>query len=121
MVASRRLLNSKVSLGGRLINNVPESQIIKIWQHLLLDRTELTTEGGEPIEVIYPGRVNDDRGADFRDAVIATSRGLITGDIEVHVKSSGWRVHRHHRDPVYDQVVLHVVMWQKQNYLVLAF
>ena len=111
MVASRRPLNSKVSLGGRLINNVPESQIIKIWQHLLLDRTELTTEGGEPIEVIYPGRVNDDRGADFRDAVIATSRGLITGDIEVHVKSSGWRVHRHHRDPVYDQVVLHVVMW----------
>jgi hypothetical protein len=95
----------------RVINNVPESQIIKIWQHLLLDRTELITEGGEPIKIIYPGRVNDDRGADFRDAVIATSRGLITGDIEVHVKSSGWRVHQHHHDPVYDQVVLHVVMW----------
>ena len=111
MVVRRRLLNSKVSSGGRVINNVPESQVIKIWQHLLLDRTELITEGGEPIKIIYPGRINDDRGADFRDAVIATSRGLITGDIEVHVKSSGWRVHRHHHDPVYDQVVLHVVMW----------
>jgi len=94
-----------------LINNVPESQIVKIWQHLLLDRTELITEGGEPIKLIYPGRVNDDRGADFRDAVIVTSQGLITGDIEIHVKSSGWRLHQHHRDPVYDQVVLHVVMW----------
>ena len=94
-----------------MINNVPESQIVKIWQHLLLDRTELITEGGEPIKIIYPGRVNDDRGADFRDAVIVTSQGLITGDIEIHVKSSGWRLHQHHRDPVYDQVVLHVVMW----------
>lgn len=97
--------------GGGLINNLTESQIIKIWQHQLLDRTELTTEGGEPIKIIYPGRVNDDRGADFRDAVIATSQGLITGDIEVHVKSSGWRVHQHHHDPVYNRVILHVVMW----------
>jgi len=111
VVFGRRSLNSKGNLGGRVIRNVPESQIIKIWQHLLSDRTELTTEGGELIKIIYPGRFNDDRGADFRDAVIATSRGLMTGDIEVHVKSSGWRVHRHHHDPVYDQVVLHVVMW----------
>ncbi len=92
-------------------NNLPESQIIKIWQYQLLDRTELATEGGEPIEIIYPGRINDDQGADFRDAVIATSRGLIKGDIEVHVKSSGWQTHQHHRDPVYNRVILHVVMW----------
>jgi hypothetical protein len=77
--------------GGRLINNLPESQVIKIWQRLLRYRTELTTEGGEPIKIIYPGRINDDRGADFRDAVITTSQGLIKGDIEVHVKSSGWQ------------------------------
>jgi len=94
-----------------LINNLPESQIIKIWQHQLLDRTELATEGGEPIEIIYPGRINDDQGADFRDAVIATGGKLIKGDIELHVKSSGWQAHQHHRDPVYNRVILHVVMW----------
>ncbi len=94
-----------------MINNLPESQIIKIWQYQLLDRAELTTEDGEPIEIIYPGRLNDDRGADFRDALIATSRGLIKGDIEVHVKSSGWQAHQHHRAPVYNRVILHVVMW----------
>jgi len=97
--------------GVRLINNLAESQVIKIWQHLLLDRTELTTEGGEPIRIIYPGRINDDRGADFRDAVITTSQGLIKGDIEVHVKSSGWQSHQHHHDPAYNRVILHVVMW----------
>ncbi len=94
-----------------MINNLPESQVIKIWQCQLLDRTELTTEGGEPMEIIYPGRINDDQGADFRDAVIATRGKLIKGDIEVHVKSSGWQAHQHHRDPVYNRVILHVVMW----------
>jgi len=94
-----------------LVNNPPESLIIKLWQLLLLNGTELTTERGKPLKIIYPGRINDNRGADFRDAVIATTRGLIKGDIEVHVKSSDWRAHRHHQDPVYNRVILHVVMW----------
>ena len=94
-----------------MINNLPESQIVNLWQRLLGHRTELTTEGGEPIKIVYPGRINDEPGADFRDAVIATNRGLIKGDIEVHVKSSGWRTHRHHQNPVYNRVILHVVMW----------
>jgi len=95
----------------RQMYNLPESQVVGIWQHQLLDRTALVTEEGEPIEIIYPGRINDDRGADFRDAVIATSQGLVKGDVEVHVKSSGWRAHRHHQDPAYNRVILHVVMW----------
>ena len=94
-----------------MINSLPESQVIEIWQHQLWGRMELATEGGEPVKIIYPGRINDDRGADFRDAVIVTSRGLIKGDIEIHAKSSGWRAHCHHQDPVYNRVILHVVMW----------
>ena len=94
-----------------MISNLSERQIVKIWQHQLLDRTELATEEGEQIKIIYPGRMNDDQGADFRDAVIATSRGLTKGDIEIHVKSSDWQAHRHHHDQVYNQVILHVVMW----------
>jgi len=95
-----------------MLNSLPESQVIEIWQHQLLGGMELASEDGEPIKIIYPGRINDDRGADFRDAVIATSRGLIKGDIEVHTKSSNWRAHYHHRDPVYNRVILHVVMWR---------
>jgi hypothetical protein len=55
--------------------------------------------------------MNDDQGADFRDAVIATRRGLITGDVEIHVRSSDWQAHQHHRDRVYNRVILHVAMW----------
>ena len=61
--------------------------------------------------MIYPGRTNDDRGADFRDAVVAINQELRRGDIEVHVKSSDWWRHQHHQDPVYNRVILHVVMW----------
>ena len=97
--------------GEGLINNIPESLVVKIWQHQMPGRTDLVTEDGEPIRVIYPGRINDDHGADLRDAVIATSQGLSKGDIEVHVKSSDWRAHHHHQDPTYNRVILHVVMW----------
>ena len=78
----------------------------------MLGRTDLATEEGEPIRIIYPGRINDDQGADLRDATIATSQGLIKGDIEVHVKSSNWRAHCHHQDQTYNRVILHVVMWR---------
>ncbi len=108
------LLNKNLRRVG-LLNNLAESQVIKIWQHLLLDGTQMTTQAGESIRIIYPGRINDDRGADFRDAVVAIGERLIKGDVEVHVKSSDWQVHRHHHDPVYNRVVLHVVMWHDSD------
>jgi len=91
-------------------SKVSESQIVNLWRYLLLKGTELTTEDGMPIRIIYPGRINDDQGADFRDAVMATNQGLITGDIEIHIKSSDWQAHRHHQNPQYNRVILHVVM-----------
>jgi hypothetical protein len=94
-----------------LVGAFPESRVVAIWQNWLPGRTDLVTEEGEPIKIIYPGRINDDRGADLLDAVITTRQGLKRGDIEVHVKSSSWWAHRHHRDPSYNRVILHVVFW----------
>ncbi len=91
-----------------MAGDFPESQVVQIWQGCP-GRSDLRTRENGPLRVLYPGRINDDSGADFRDAVIATSRGLQTGDIEVHTKSSLWWAHRHHLDPVYNRVVLHVV------------
>jgi len=104
------VLNIRGYKEERVINNLPESLIVKIWQQQLLGKTNLATEEGEPIRIIYPGRINDDQGADLLDAAITTSQGLLKGDIEVHVKSSDWRAHRHHQDPTYNRVILHVVM-----------
>jgi len=89
----------------------PESRVVEIWRDRLPGRTDLVTEDNEPVRIVYPGRLNGDRGADYRDAVIATRQGLLRGDVEIHVKTSSWWAHRHHHDPVYNRVVLHVVFW----------
>jgi hypothetical protein len=88
--------------------HIEESRVVKIWQDCA-GRNDLETEEDGPVKVVYPGRINDGGGADFRDAVIQTGRGILTGDIEIHVKASHWRAHRHHLDPLYNRVVLHVV------------
>jgi hypothetical protein len=90
---------------------LPESKVVKIWREQLPGRTDLVTEDGGPVRIVYPGRLNGDRGPDYRDAVIDTGHGFLMGDVEIHVRSSGWRAHRHHRDPAYNRVILHVVFW----------
>jgi hypothetical protein len=101
------LLNKEVSMP----NAFPERRVLEIWRDDLPGRTDLVTEDNEPVEIIYAGRLNDDRGADLRDAVIGTRRGLLKGDVEIHIKSSGWWAHHHHQDPAYNRVILHVVFW----------
>ncbi len=90
---------------------LPESRVVKFWQDCLPGRTDLCTEEDGPVNVVYPGRPNDDRGADLRDAIVATGGVLQIGDVEVHVRSSSWWGHRHHQDPLYNRVILHVVYW----------
>jgi hypothetical protein len=94
-----------------MTGNLSESRVVKIWQDCMTGRSGLLTEEDGPIEVVYPGRPNDDRGADLRDAVIATGQGIQKGEVEVHVRSSSWWGHRHHQDPLYNRVILHVVYW----------
>jgi hypothetical protein len=80
-----------------------------MWRDLISREDMLVTATGEPLRVIYPGRLNDDHGADFRDAVIATGNSIQRGEIELHVRSSDWKAHGHHLDPAYNSVILHVV------------
>ncbi|MBN1692214.1 MAG: DUF2851 family protein [Dehalococcoidales bacterium] len=88
---------------------ISEKQVLEIWEDSLQGRRDLLTEDNESVRVIYPGRRNDGRGADLKDAVITTGRRQLKGDIEIHVKSSSWWAHGHHRDPAYNRVILHVV------------
>ena len=95
--------------------DIPESRVVAIWRQCLRDGHELLTENGEAIRVLYPGRYNGGSGADFLDAVVATDRGLLKGDIEVHTRSSGWRQHGHYLDPAYNRVIIHVVYCNDTN------
>ena len=93
----------------KIDTNVTEKQFREIWQRSEVVGKTFFAENGMKVRVVYPGRPNDRQGADFRDAVILTETELRTGDVEFHLRSSDWRGHHHHLDPVYNRVVLHVV------------
>lgn len=91
---------------------VPEREVAEQWQQSLAQGQILTTTAGERLEVLYPGRANGDGGPDFCDAVIVLGgERQLKGDVELHVSSSQWWQHGHHRCPSYNNVILHVVLW----------
>jgi hypothetical protein len=94
--------------------NISENLVSLVWQYQIL--IDLVTDTGEQVCVIYPGRPDSDGGCDFRDAVLIIAGREVRGDIEVHVNSTDWIDHGHHRDSRYNSIVLHVVMFHDLLY-----
>ena len=92
---------------------IRESLLAQIWRHQWISQGALTAAGGQRVLVLHPGWENsDDSGPDFRHAVIGMNGGSpVSGDVELHLRSHEWEAHGHHKDPNYDSVVLHVVLW----------
>ncbi|HEX6511075.1 MAG TPA: DUF2851 family protein, partial [Chloroflexota bacterium] len=92
-----------------------ERWLADVWRRQAFDRRRLRTTSGLGFKVVYPGLCTGHAGPDFRDAILALPGGdLLRGDVELHLESSGWREHGHHRDPAYDAVLLHVVLDEDQ-------
>lgn len=80
-----------------------------VWEHRLWPSSAMRTVDGQVIRVIDPGRINHDAGPDFFNAKVWIDGHLWAGNVEIHVKASDWRRHRHDKDAAYDSVILHVV------------
>jgi hypothetical protein len=87
---------------------ISEKLISRLWQ---CQTAISVTDNGQKFQTIYPGRASHGRGCDFKDAVFNLNGKMLNGDIEIHVKSSQWYSHGHHRDPKYNNIVLHIVWW----------
>ena len=61
--------------------------------------------------VISPGIKNTDAGPDFFNARIKIENTIWAGNVEIHVRASDWKKHKHHKDPAYDNIILHLV-WE---------
>ena len=81
-----------------------------VWVRREYEERRIRTVNGAEVQVVFPGRLNGAEGPDFLDASVhVEGRGLMRGDVEVHVRARDWISHGHHRDPFYNRVVLHVV------------
>jgi hypothetical protein len=90
----------------------PEKLLQKIWLRRDFDRDGARTVDGRRVQVIDPGKWNLLGGPDFRVARLRFDDGPeVIGDVELHLRSSDWDVHAHARDPAYNNVVLHVVLF----------
>lgn len=79
-----------------------------VWQHQMFDRG-LTTTDGQPVAVLRAGELNTDAGPDFFNARVRIGDVEWAGNIELHIRTSDWDLHRHTQDAAYNSVVLHVV------------
>lgn len=87
----------------------PEELLQYIWQSGLFNHCELATIAGEPLNIISRGRLNRNAGPDFTAARIRIGDVEWAGNVELHYRTSDWHRHGHHRNPRYDNVILHVV------------
>ncbi len=88
---------------------ISEDLLQDAWRTQPWPAEELRTLEGHRLRVVSPGWLNRQEGPDFRTAQLLFNGVLHTGDVEIHLRSGGWRAHGHHDDPRYNDVILHVV------------
>ena len=92
-------------------NGLPSERLLQaIWQHQRLRRDALKTLDGKIIRVFHPGFISVEGGPDFCGAIIQIGdHAPCSGDVEIDLRSAGWRAHRHDKNKNFQNVMLHVV------------
>ncbi len=80
-----------------------------LWKNALFLPQNLKTTSGEAVTVLHTGMHNTDAGPDFLEAKVKIGNTIWVGNIELHLKSSDWTKHKHHTNPAYANIILHVV------------
>lgn len=88
---------------------IKEDFLHYLWKLKKIDFSNLTTSKGETVTILDFGKYNTDSGPDFFNARVKIDDTIWAGNIEMHVFSSDWIKHKHHLDPAYNNVILHVV------------
>ena len=91
--------------------SMEEQFISYLWKFQYFKTKELKTTKGQTLQVFHTGQPNSDAGPDYLKAQLYLDGIKWVGNIELHIRSSDWKMHRHHEDSSYDAVILHVV-WE---------
>ena len=95
---------------------VSERLVQCVWYDQRIQTSQLRTTDGRPVRVVFPGWWNREAGPDFRHATVQIGdEPERTGDVEIHLRADDWPHHGHQHDPLYNEVVLHVVLWESHS------
>ncbi|MDN3515192.1 MAG: DUF2851 family protein [Candidatus Brocadia sp.] len=95
---------------------IKEELVRCIWFGQHIKKNGLFTDDGLRLEILSPGWWNSEGGPDFKHAeILLEGKGLIKGNVEVHVFSSDWIRHQHDKQSAYDTVCLHVALWNNSH------
>ena len=92
--------------------HLSESVLQSLWNNGDFSRDDLLTESGKKISLIHSGRWNFFEGPDFLEAIIEVEGRRLVGSVEIHFKADDWYKHRHESNPLYRDVILHVVLFK---------
>jgi uncharacterized protein DUF2851 len=92
-------------------SGLPSERLLQaIWQHQRLRRDQLKTADGKTVRIFHPGFISLEGGPDFCNAVLQIGgHAPRSGDVEIDLRSAGWRAHGHDRNKNFKNVILHVV------------
>jgi Protein of unknown function (DUF2851) len=91
--------------------NFSEKLLHYIWQFQKFEIQKLKTTNGEALQIIQVGQLNTNAGPDFIEAKIKIDEIIWVGNIEIHINSSDWHLHKHDENLEYDNIILHLV-WE---------
>ena len=80
-----------------------------VWKYKLYNKDSINGQNRDKIEILNQGTHNSDSGPDFFNAKIKINETVWAGNVEIHVNSSDWYAHNHHKDKAYDNVILQIV------------
>jgi hypothetical protein len=97
--------------------NINERFLHQIWKKKLFNVSTIQTLDGQPIKIQRSGILNKDSGPDFKSAKLVIGEVLYEGDIEIHRTVSDWLLHSHSNNPKYNNLILHVVLYNQASFI----
>ena len=89
-----------------------EEHLHFIWKYQIFENTNLHTSFGDKITIINPGLHNHNQGPDFLQGSIQLGNETLYGNIELHLRNEDWYLHKHQLNSNYDNIILHVVLFE---------
>lgn len=87
-----------------------EKYLHYLWDKKLIPFHKLESTNFESLKILDYGSYNQfESGPDFFNATILLDQLKWVGNVEMHIRSSDWIRHKHHKDKAYNNVILHVV------------